>query len=191
MNLQEIQNKLLELNVNEYTEKKNGLTYLSWANAWREILKQYPTANYEIIKAEDGQSYFGDERVGYMVHTKVTIENVTREMWLPVMDNQNKAMRLEEYEITTKYKTIKVNAMTMFDVNTAIMRCLTKNLAMFGLGLYIYKGEDLPEQPDKSEEISELLAKINTVEELQEFFKDNKGKYDSKVFNKLVTARKQ
>ena len=85
MKLQEIQNKLLALNVNEYTEKKNGLTYLSWANAWRELLKAYPDANYEIVKSENGLTYFGDERIGYMVHTRVTIEDVTREMWLPVM----------------------------------------------------------------------------------------------------------
>lgn len=141
--------ELNAVNVNEHTEKKQNLTYLSWAWAWAETKKRYPEATYEVVKFENGLPYSYDSKTGYMVYTKVTIENVTHEMWLPVMDNNNNAMLDHPYEYTTKYGKKTVAACTMFEVNKAIMRCLTKNLAMFGLGLYIYSGEDLPED-DKS-----------------------------------------
>lgn len=138
------------INVNGHTESKNGLTYLSWAWAWAEVKKVYPDAVYEIEKF-NGIPYAYDPLTGYMVYTKVTIGDVTHEMWLPVMDGNNKAMKAEPYEIQTKYKTITVAPATMFDINKTIMRCLVKNLAMFGLGLYIYAGEDLPEVEDAEE----------------------------------------
>lgn len=142
--------ELYNLNVNAKTEKKNGLTYLSWAWAWAEFKKAYPDASYEVVKF-NGLPYAYDQLTGYMVYTKVTADGITHEMWLPVMDGANHAMKGERYEIQTKYKKIPVEPATMFDVNKTIMRCLTKNLAMFGLGLYIYAGEDLPEeeQPEK------------------------------------------
>lgn len=137
--------ELNSLNVNDKTEKKNGLTYLSWAWAWAEFKKVYPEATYEIVKQENGLPYAYDENTGYMVYTRVTADGITHEMWLPVMDGANNAMKSQPYEKATKYKTVQVEPATMFDINKAIMRCLTKNLAMFGLGLYIYAGEDLPE----------------------------------------------
>ena len=162
--------ELYSLNVNEYVEKKEGLSYLSWAFAWAEFKKIYPDATYRICKDESGRCYFGDENVGYMVYTNVTAGGLTYEMWLPVMDNANKAMKMEAYTYNVKNKNFRyatlaedgnyydqygnkqqeyivktVDAISMFDVNKTVMRCLTKNLAMFGLGLYIYAGEDLPE----------------------------------------------
>ena len=80
-----------------------------------------------------------------MVYTRVTVGNITHEMWLPVMDGANRAMKSTPYTYTTKFGEKTVEAFTMFDINKTIMRCLTKNLAMFGLGIYIYAGEDLPE----------------------------------------------
>lgn len=161
--------ELYHLNVNDKTENKNGLTYLSWAWAWAIFKEAYPTAEYEVVKY-NGLPYAYDEKTGYMVYTKVTADGVTHEMWLPVMDGANKAMRAEPYEYTVynknhkfaklgedgKYRdkygneqpeflVKKCEAATMFDINKTVMRCLTKNLAMFGLGLYIYAGEDLPE----------------------------------------------
>lgn len=136
------------INVNDHTEVKDTgstrLTYLSWAWAWAEVKKQFPDATYEIIKF-NGIPYVYDPLTGFMVYTTVTIQGITHEMWLPVMDGQNRAMKSEPYEVQTKYKTITIQPATMFDINKTIMRCLTKNLAMFGLGLYIYAGEDLPE----------------------------------------------
>lgn len=140
--------QLNALNVNEHTEKKTTgnttLTYLSWAWAWAEVKKKHPETVYEIIKF-DGLPYVFDPKTGYMVYTAVTIEGVRHEMWLPVMDSNNRAMFDHPYKVQTKYKTFTVQAATMFDINKTIMRCLTKNLAMHGLGLYIYAGEDIPE----------------------------------------------
>lgn len=137
--------KLYSKDVNQYVEQKNGLNYLSWAYAWAEFKKIYPNATYEVKKDENGRCYFGDENIGYMVYTLVQAGGIVHEMWLPVMDGANKAMKDKPYKYTTRYGEKTVEAMTMFDVNKTIMRCLVKNLAMFGLGLYIYAGEDLPE----------------------------------------------
>ena len=159
-------NKLFAINCNDKTEKKdNGstkLTYLSWCYAWAEVKKLYPNARYEILKfGENKLPYVFDEKTGYMVFTRVEIEDIEHEMWLPVMDSSNKAMKDKPYTYKVKeYKFGKftgnyidkfVEPATMFDINKTIMRCLTKNLAMFGLGLYIYAGEDLPENVDNEE----------------------------------------
>ena len=138
--------KLNSIDVNEHTEKKGDLTYLSWAWAWAEVKKRYADVSYEVVKF-NGLPYVYDPATGYMVYTRVTIEGITHEMWLPVMDGQNRAMKAEPYTIQTKYKELTVQAATMTDINKTVMRCLTKNLAMFGLGLFIYAGADLPENP--------------------------------------------
>lgn len=153
--------KLLSLNVNDKVEKKNGLSYLSWSYAWDYFMKEYPDATYEIVKF-DGKPYYADNS-GAMCYTKVTANGLTHEMWLPIMDGANKAMKSEAYEYNTKYGKKSVEAFTMFDVNKTIMRCLVKNLAMFGLGLYIYSGEDLPEYIPTSEEKIDLLQKIKAL----------------------------
>lgn len=155
--------ELSKINVNEHTENKNGLTYLSWTWGWSEIKKHYPNAKYEIEKFENNLPYVYDENTGYMVFTKMTIEDETYEMWLPVMDGNNKAMLNHEYTYkvkeygqdkkwTGKYVEKTVEPATMFDINKTIMRCLVKNIAMFGLGIYIYAGEDLPEGYEMSKE---------------------------------------
>lgn len=156
--------KLNSINVNDFTEKKNGLTYLSWSKAWEEVKKLYPDATYSIKKFGEAQlPYVYDMNTGYMVFTDMTIEGITHEMWLPVMDGANKAMKAEPYEYTTKYGTKSVDVATMFDINKTIMRCLTKNIAMFGLGLYIYNGEDLP-----SEEKAEIdKAKKQPIDDIK------------------------
>ena len=126
------------INVNDKTEKKGNLTYLSWAFAWAEFKKIYPEAMYK-INPFDGTFCSGNEKMGYMVQTQVTAGQNTYEMWLPVMDMRN--------------NTVLQPKMT--EINKTIIRCLTKNLAMFGLGLYIYAGEDLPEMPKDFEPITE------------------------------------
>lgn len=158
--MQDVFKTLNEVNVNDKTERKDNLTYLSWAWAWAEVKKRYPGATYEIVKF-NGLPYAFDPLTGYMVYTTVTIEGQTHEMWLPVMDANNKAMKAEPYTVKTKYKETEVKAATMFDVNKTIMRCLTKNLAMFGLGLYIYAGEDLPEKEaeEREEAVKEMGQK--------------------------------
>jgi hypothetical protein len=144
----EIREKFQELyskDVNKYVEKKNGLSYLSWSYAWAEFKKVYPDATYEVKKDENSRCYFGDENIGYMVYTTVTAGGLSYEMWLPVMDANNKSLKLNPYTYSTRSGERTVEAITMFDVNKTVMRCLVKNLAMFGLGLYIYSKEDLPE----------------------------------------------
>ena len=160
-------NELNKVNVNEHVEKKStgskSLSYLSWSWAWAEVKKRYPDATYEIVKFDNGLPYTFDPNTGYMVYTKVTIEDVTHEMWLPVMDSHNAAMLSESYNVKTKYSSYTVDKCTMFDVNKTIMRCLVKNLAMFGLGLYIYSGEDLPED-DERKSSKATSTKITTQE---------------------------
>ena len=164
MDSNELFGKLNAINVNDKTEGKNGLTYLSWAWAWAEFMKVCPDATYEVVKF-NGLPYAYDPHTGYMVYTTVTVSEITHEMWLPVMDSSNNAMKSEPYTVTNKWgKETRVNAATMFDINKTIMRCLTKNLAMFGLGLYIYAGEDLPETEAESkpaEKPAPKPAKVN------------------------------
>ena len=153
---------LSAINVNDKAEKKNGLTYLSWAWAWGEVKKIYPDATYQVLRdPTTSKPYFFDESLGYMVMTIVTIQGQTLEMWLPVMDGANKAMRKVSYSYATRYGNKEVEAATMFDINKTLMRCLTKNLAMFGLGHYIFAGEDLPESDEPTQRTP--AAPINKI----------------------------
>lgn len=127
-------NELNAINVSDKIEKKNGLSYLSWAWAWGEIKKLHPTANYKIYEREDGCIYWTDGRTAW-VKTGVTINDIEHIEYLPVMDFRNQSIPLEK--------------ITSFDVNKTIQRSLTKACARHGLGLYIYAGEDLPEEETK------------------------------------------
>lgn len=147
--------ELNNINVNEHTEKKGKLTYLSWSWAWAEVKKLHPDANYTIYKNADGWFYHTDGRTCW-VETGVTVNGIEHIEYLPVMDNQN--------------RSIGFDRVTSTDVNKAIQRSLTKAVARHGLGLYIYAGEDLPEAeaPDKlsglqSETILALCNKTNTL----------------------------
>ena len=145
-------NALSNLDLSDKCEKRDQLTYLSWANAWSEFKSAYPSATYRILKNESGLPYFSDPNLGIMVFTEVTVDEVTHQMWLPVMDAKNKSMRLQPYtyQVWDNYKKAfvekTVQAASMFEINKSLMRCLVKNLAMFGLGLYIFQGDDLPEK---------------------------------------------
>jgi len=126
---------LLKKNVNEHVEKKNGLSYLSWAWAWAEALKADPKASYR-IEMFNCKCYMEINGTA-MVFVTVTMFDKPMTCQLPVMDYRNKAILNPD----------------AFAVNTAIMRCMTKALALHGLGLYLYSGEDVPEEGDKSEKI--------------------------------------
>jgi len=171
---------LFHVNVKDYTEKKDGLTYLSWTYAWSEVKKRYPSATYQVMKF-NGLPYVCDHNTGYMVYTTVTIEGQTHEMWLPVMDGKNKAMKPEPYTYTTKYGEKSVEAATMFDINKTIMRCLVKNLAMFGLGLYIFSGEDLPEADPN--EVERLISETRTM--LKSMEQDEKRLFNGKMLEDM------
>ena len=134
--------ELLKINVNDHTERKGNLTYLSWAWAWAEVLKIDPLAVWTAYET-DGLPvvYLKDDTA--MVRVGVTINGNHKSCVLPVMDNRNRAIQNPD----------------AFAINTAIMRCLAKAIAMHGLGLYIYAGEDLPEG-EKPELDLALLAQI-------------------------------
>jgi len=155
--------ELSKIDCKEYLEERNGLTYLSWAWAWGLINKYCPDVNYQ-VDLYDGKPYLFDENLGYIVSTKVTIGGKTIPMNLPVLDGANKAMKNVPWQYDKKdYKTnsyVKVTChpATMFDINKTIMRCLVKNLAMFGLGHYIYAGEDMPEIEDKEKDSPKVPA---------------------------------
>ena len=151
--------KLYEIDVNHKTKGKNGLKYLSWPFAWAEFKKVNPETTYTVDRY-DGKPYLYDEHLGYLVSTVVTVDGLSMPMQLPVMDNKNQAMKSVAYQYKTKRGVNDVDAATMFDINTAIMRCLVKNLAMHGLGLYIYAGEDIP-SVDNTAEIEAAIGMID------------------------------
>lgn len=132
--------ELNNINVNGKTEKKNGLTYLSWAWAWGEVKKLHPDATYTIYENADGLFYHTDGKTCW-VKTGVTVNDVEHIEYLPVMDFKNRSIPVEQ--------------VTSFDVNKAIQRSLTKAVARHGLGLYIYAGEDLPESEAQENEAPE------------------------------------
>ena len=129
--------QLNAINVNGFTEQKNGLTYLSWAHAWRELKKMFPKSFYTIYENEQGWNYFTDGRTGW-VKTGVTVVTDDMELehieYLPIMDYRN--------------RSIAADKITSFEVNKTIQRSLTKAVARHGMGIYIYAGEDLPDVND-------------------------------------------
>lgn len=186
---------LFEINVNEHIERKKYLTYLSWPYAWAEVKKKYPTATYKIYQFGEKQlPYVFDESVGYMVFTDVTINGLTHTMWLAVMDGANKAMKSEGYTYDTKFrKDIPVEPATMFDINKTIMRCLVKNLAMFGLGLYIYSGEDLPEieiEKITAKDASILKNTVKSFDDNSQIYEMTLKKYKVKSFKDLTQKQR-
>jgi hypothetical protein len=137
---------LLKLNVNEHTEKKNGLTYLSWAWAWAEALKADPAATFEVktfMRDQYTEMPYMDINGTGMVWVTVTMFGQPRTCMLPVMNHRNQPIQNPD----------------AFQVNTAIMRCMTKALALHGLGLYIYSGDDLPQSDDAPTTMGELTKK--------------------------------
>jgi len=142
---------LLKTNVNEHIEKKNGLSYLSWAWAWAEALKADPKATFK-VEMFDGKCYMEINGTA-MVWVTVTMFDKPMTCQLPVMDSGNKAIPLKGYTAVSKYgKEYRVEC-DAFAVNTAIMRCMTKALSLHGLSLYIYAGEDLPEEDSQPEKV--------------------------------------
>lgn len=176
--------KLSQINLNEHVEKRKDLTYISWVYAWAEAKKVYPDITYKIIRYGENQlPYVYDENTGYMVSTEITVNKLTHSMWLPVLDSSNKAMKNKPYKYNSKYGFKTVEPASMFDINKAIMRCLVKNLAMFGLGLYIYAGEDLPmeiEKDEPTEEAQIVFLKMKLMEEISKYG-DSAGKLRKKI----------
>ena len=167
---------LNSVNVNGHTEQKNGLTYLSWAWAWAELLKKYPEATYTVYENRDGWNYHTDGRTAW-VKTGVTVDGKEYIEMLPVMDFRNRSIPLE--------------SITSMDVNKAIQRSLTKAVARHGLGLYIYAGEDLPEEEKKVETVpaSEPLPPWEPIKAIEMYCKRQHLKSESfKAMRKALVA---
>ena len=171
------------INVNDKTEKKGKLTYLSWAWAWGKLKENYPLATSTIYERETEYgpvNYFTDGRYCW-VKTGVTIDGLEHIEELPVLDNWNKPIPLEK--------------VTSWDINTSIQRSLTKAIARHGLGLYVYAGEDLPEieqaagEEKRLEAIATLkkTAKKNQIEWIEKEY----GNIDGLTFEKADGLTKQ
>ena len=171
--------KLNNIDCSKKIEKKNGLSYLSWAWAWGEIKKIHQTANYKIYETETGINYWTDGRTGW-VKTGVTIDDIEHIEYLPIMDFKNKSIPLEN--------------ITSFDVNKAIQRSLTKACARHGLGLYIYAGEDLPENESQISKVPEKLffdiLQTTNETQLQEIWNKNPVLHKEADFKQAVTNQK-
>ena len=149
--------ELNKINVNDKTEKKGSLTYLSWAWAWGELKKKHPDANSTIYENEQGWNYFTDGKTAW-VKTGVTVEGIEHIEYLPIMDYKNQSIPLER--------------ITSTDVNKAIQRSMTKAIARHGLGLYIYAGEDIPNvdeemDKEKTEKVKTLFVSETKVKALK------------------------
>lgn len=142
-----------KINVNDKVEKKNGLTYLSWAWAWKVLKENFPTANYIVYENAQGWNYHHDGRTAW-VKTGVVVEGIEHIEYLPVMDFRNKSIPLEQ--------------ITSFDVNKAIQRSLTKAISRHLLAIYIFAGEDLPEDTSKGEIRPQDLPNKNITEKIRE-----------------------
>ena len=148
--------ELLKINVNDHVEKKGNLSYLSWAWAWAEVLKIDPTARYTVHEWNDMPVCYLKNGTAF-VKVSVEIKGDIKTCLLPVMDNRNRSIVDPD----------------SFAVNTAIMRCLTKCIALFGLGLYIFSGDDLPEgaAPAVDDDLVALINGAATLDELTKLFK--------------------
>ena len=142
---------LYEMNLGDKVEKKDGLSYLTWSEAWKAFKEIYPSATFRVVPNPDTKlPYFVDPQIGIMVFTEVTADDMTQQCFLPVLNSSMKPMRLEAYNYTVYDKQNKrqiektCEAASMFDINKTIMRCLVKNLALYGVGLKLYQGEDIP-----------------------------------------------
>lgn len=164
-------NDLYAVNVNGHTEKKNNLTYLSWAWAWGEIKKRHPDATYTVYENTDGWNYHTDGRTCW-VKTGVTVNGIEHIEYLPVMDYKN--------------KSIPVENVTSYDVNKSIQRSLTKACARHGLGLYIYAGEDLPEEEAAKKQDASRNAKNTAANNIISGLAKARGKSDGEVLNALM-----
>lgn len=125
---------LSKIDVSEHTEKKGNFTYLSWAWAVKVLLEHFPKATWEVHTYFDNgvETPYMRTEAGAFVQVTVSIEEVRRTQVHPVLDHMNKS----------------VDAPNAFQVNNSIQRCLAKAIALHGLGLYIYAGEDLPQAPE-------------------------------------------
>lgn len=176
---------LQSINCNGHTEKKGGLTYLSWAWAWQMVKKTFPDAYYTIYENKEGMNYHTDGRTCW-VKTGVTVNGLEHIEYLPVMDYKNNSIPLEK--------------VTSTDVNKSIQRSLTKACARHGLGLYIYAGEDLPageaekvadEMEAAIEEALHTIKQATSRDELVRLWNELTGLHSNQKFIDALNEKQQ
>ena len=146
-------------NVSKHMEKKGQFNYLSWAYAVEELRKLKPDSTWRVIKTEEGYPYVSTP-AGHFVEVEVTVDDISLSQIHPVLDNKNQTIE-------------NPNA---FQINTSIQRCLAKAIALHGLGLYIFRGEDLPEaDPLNNEQLQVMDDLLRQV--------------DDDAFTELVNSR--
>lgn len=166
------------INVKDKTETKGKFNYLSWAWAWGELKKVHPTATYKVYETLEGCIYFTDGRTAW-VKVGVTVNDLEHIEYLPIMDFQNKSMKLD--------------TITSFDANKSIQRALTKAIARHGLGLYIYAGEDLPESDTTpTNDFAEKIEVCPDMATLTKLYNENKEVFakDESLSDKFKNKRK-
>ena len=135
--------KLFKKDVSKYVQKKGRFSYLSWSYAVQELKRECPTARWGVTKAEDGSPFF-QTTCGYFVEVWVDVDGISLSQIHPVLDNRNQP----------------IENPSAFHINTSIQRCLAKAIALHGLGLYVYAGEDLPEPDELTPKEREDLAEF-------------------------------
>lgn len=193
---------LSEINVNDAVKQKPNASkakYLPWSNAWATVKKHYPDATWRIVEFFTGNDVgislpYCSTPLGIMVMTEVTINGQSQKCQLPVLNSKNQSLRETSYIIKTKYGESTVNQATMFDVNTTIMRCLTKNLAMFGLGLYIYTDDTMPEEFEAAKPKNKAVRPVITTDhelyaQVVKYVKDNAKKRDWALIMKQLKTK--
>lgn len=148
----EIPENMIETIKDKNNPNARALKYISWSYAWATFKQLYPDAKFKVIhNPNTNLPYFYDPEAGIMVETEITAGGETQMMWLFVMNGANKAMKLHPYtyqvwnSYSKSYEEKTVQAATMFDISKTLLRCLVKNMAIFGFGLDLYSKQDLPE----------------------------------------------
>lgn len=172
--------ELHKVDVTAKIEKKGRFNYLSWAYAWAELKKRHPEANYKVYETPEGINYFHDGRTAW-VKTGVTVNEIEHIEYLPIMNMTNQSIKLE--------------SITSFEVNKAIQRSLTKAVARHGLGLYIYAGEDLPEEGDGKATVAPAKKPIDPVlvqkNEVMKLLKILKVEVTKETANEIIEKKTQ
>lgn len=195
---------LQSVNISKKTDEKLGMKYLSWSWAWAEVKKLYPKANYIVYenKKKDYLPIWGNGQFGYFVRVSVTIEELTHEARLPIMNGAMRAIKDQGYKYTVfdrkkqEHVIKNVDKLSVMDVNKTVQRALTKAIAMHGLGLNVWKGEDLPEivleviTSKKEKEIVEEISLLDNTDELAVHLRELRADYAvTECIDKLYAQR--
>jgi hypothetical protein len=163
-------------------QTKSNYKYVSWADAVAEVSKKYPdNFSYEILENEEGKPFFYDDVAGYWVKTKVKIQDQEKKMMLPVLDSANRVLKKESYFYEVKNKQNpsqpfkkKAEAIDIQAINKAIMRCLVKNLALFGFGLSLWTKDDIYSNEER-QEINIIYITSKQKEELKNLIQETES----------------